>query len=250
MKKVFSIFVVAVLVFAAVCSCLTASAASTNVAKGKKYEISAQFRQNDQWQYDENADVTYPDDGVKLTDGKLPADDATYSDGAWMAFHGGTPQYKDELHYSYVRVDLEKVYDLTELRLYVGTSALGSGIGIPTSVQFFVSEDGKTFTEVSEEIAPTDSTEVTYTAVTAEVEVSARYVEARIKRDGNWMFITEIEAYADVEGSGNTEDSKTEETPSKAEPANPGTGDYTMAFALVAIVAVAGAVVVAKKRAR
>lgn len=211
MKKLFAVLVAAVLVLtalcAALCASLTVSAETTNVALGKSYTISQQFRQSTEtWTWDDNAPIAYPDNGGELTDGKFASEETGYGDDAWIGFHGGAPEYKDVLHYSYMRVDLGAVYTLSELKLYVGSKKLGSGITAPTTVEFYVSEDGETYTGLGE-ITPEDTEESSIVAVTQETTVSARYVEIRMTRDGNWMFVTEFEAYADPAGAG-TDDSK------------------------------------------
>ena len=257
MKKTFAALLAAVLVVTALCACLTVSAATTNVAKGKSYTISQQFRQSTEtWTWDDNAPIAYPDDGGELTDGKFAGEDSGYGDDAWIGFHGGAPEYVNELGYSYMRVDLGEVYALTELKLYVGSSKLGSGITAPTTVEFYVSEDGKSYTGLGE-LTPADTTETAIVEVAQTVDVSARYVEIRIKREGNWMFVTEFEAYADTAGGSNNggdkSDDKTDDksddktgetsTPSESTPSDDKvqTGDSSVLFfALLAMVSVAG----------
>ena len=137
MKKTLAVLVAAVLVVTALCACMTVSAETANVALGKSYKISQQFRQSTEtWTWDDNAPIAYPDNGGELTDGKFPGEDAGYGDDAWVGFHGGAPEYKDELHYSYVRVDLGAVYKLSELKAHLGSAKLGSGITAPTAVEF------------------------------------------------------------------------------------------------------------------
>ena len=270
MKKTFAVLIAAVLVVTALCACVTVSAETTNVAKGKSYKISQQFRQNrETWSWDDNADIAFPDDGVKLTDGVFAAEDTGYDDEAWIGFHGGAPEYKDQLGYSYMRVDLGAVYSLTELRLYVGTSKLGAGIATPTTVEFYVSEDGETYTGLGE-LTPTDTEETVTSLVSQETDVSARYVEIRIKRDGNWMFVEEFEAYADTSNTGSTnsgsedsdnsdktpstpsESAPSESTPSESTPSEPEkvpTGDAgIIIFAILGVTALAGAYVAVRKR--
>lgn len=201
MKKTFAVLLATVLVVTALCACVTVSAATTNVALGKSYTISQQFRQSTEtWTWDDNAPIAYPDNGGELTDGKFAGEDSGYGDDAWIGFHGGAPEYKNELGYSYMRVDLGAVYKLSELIAYVGSSKLGSGITAPTTVEFYVSEDGETYTGLGE-ITPVDSTESAIVIVSQETTASARYVEIRMKREGNWMFITEFEAYADADSA-------------------------------------------------
>lgn len=280
MKKTLAVLIAAIFVVTALCACLTVSAERTNVALGKSYTISQQFKQSTEtWQWDDNAPIAYPDtDGVELTDGIFAANDGGYGDAEWIGFHGGCPEYKGTddkpgLGYSYMRVDLGEVYTLSELKLYVGSTKLGAGITPPTTVEFYVSEDGTNYTGLGE-LTPDDSTEVAVVTVSQETTAKARYVEIRMKRDGNWMFVTEFEAYADAAGSGSTESSKPEDTsdetsaapaeskpaestpatstPAASKPAESSkvpTGDTgIMIFAVLGIVAVAGAYVAIRKR--
>lgn len=264
MKKLFAVLVATVLVVTALCACVTVSAETVNVAKGKSYKISQQFRQSRvTWDWADDADIAYPDDGVKLTDGVFAAEDTGYDDTAWIGFHGGCPEYKNELGYSYLRVDLGAVYQLSELRIYVGTSKLDAGINVPTSVEFYVSEDGETYTGLGE-LTPVDSTESVTSLVSQKTTASARYVEIRLKREANWMFVEEFEAYADPSSAGSTDDgskddtskddNKTDETASTPSESTPDkddkvpTGDEgILLFAVLGVVAVAGAFVAVRK---
>ena len=278
MKKVFALLVAALLVATALCACVTVSAETTNVALGKSYTISQQFRQSrETWSWADDADIAYPDDGKKLTDGKFAAEDTGYSDDAWAGFHGGCPEYKGDpdknitgLGYSYVRVDLGQVYALSELRLYVGTIKLTSGIAVPTSVEFYVSEDGKTYTGLGE-ITPVDTEDSVTAVVSQKTDASARYVEVRIKRDGNWMFVSEFEAYADTAAAGGDDSSKddgsrdgettsapSESTPAASTPAETTSSDSgkvptgdagILIFAVLGVAAVAGLCVALRKHA-
>ncbi|MBO7157344.1 MAG: hypothetical protein J6W31_01950 [Clostridia bacterium] len=54
------------------------STEGNNVAAGKEYTISEQFRMGGAdvgWGWDENAAPSYPDDGFELTDGQIPLND-------------------------------------------------------------------------------------------------------------------------------------------------------------------------------
>lgn len=171
-----------------------------NLALGKHYETSQLYQQGGQavdWGWDDNASIAYPDtDGVELTDGLFPADDASYDDPAFMGFAQGpdsspTPDYKEN-GYSYMTIDLEQVYELSKLVLFVGTSKTTAGT-VPVSVEFLVSEDGETFTSVGT-VNPADDASISYIPVELECNVTGRFVQVRIS-SAVWMLVTEFEAY-------------------------------------------------------
>lgn len=281
MKKTLALFVAALLVVTALCASVTVSAETTNVALGKSYTVSQQYRQSrETWSWADDAEIAYPDDGKKLTDGKLAEEDTGYDDPAWIGFHGGAPEYKGTettpgLGYSYMRVDLGAVYALTELKLYVGTIKLTAGITVPTSVEFYVSEDGKTYTGLGE-LTPVDTEESVTAEVSQKTDVSARFVEIRIKREANWMFVSEFEAYADAStgntgNTGNTgsddenkgdKSDETSSTPSESAPAESTPSEATssgsdkvptgdtgiLLFAVLGVVAVAGMCIAVRQR--
>ncbi len=169
-----------------------------NIAKN--YTTSDLFRMsNVTWGWDETFDITYPDENsTSLTDGVAIPSDSEYTNVAWAGF-AVDPVYK-EVGYHTVTVDLGAVKDIYEAVLYVGTSALTSGIGANNAtVQFFVSDDGENWTEMGDVIVPADSTEVPYEAVSSKVLTSGRYVQARFTREG-WLFVSEIEVYEAVAG--------------------------------------------------
>ena len=72
-----------------------------------------------------------------------------------------------------------------------------SGIGIPGSISFSVSDDGKTFTKVGDLALPTGDAPAW--ADLALKNVSGRYVKFSFTvKTGNgvWMFLNEVEVYA------------------------------------------------------
>ena len=172
-----------------------------NLAAGKTYTRSQLYQQgestddagNKTWGWVDGIDPTYNDTGdVELTDGKFAANDSTYSAEEWMGFHSGCPDYETN-GYSYFTVDLGDVYELSRLVVYVGTSKLTGGIGVPATVEFLVSEDGETFTSVGS-LVPSDDPNNSVLAVEQACDVTAQFVQVRMTA-ANWMFVCEFEAY-------------------------------------------------------
>lgn len=172
-----------------------------NLAAGKPYTKSQLYQQgesvddagNKTWGWVDGIDPTYDDtDNAELTDGIFAADDSTYSAEEWMGFHGGCPDYATN-GYSYFTVDLGDVYALSRLVVYVGTTNLTGGIGVPATVEFLVSEDGENFTSVGS-LAPTDDPSSSVQAVELECNAAGQYVQVRMTA-ANWMFVCEFEAY-------------------------------------------------------
>ena len=205
MRKLLAFLLVASMLATVALCAFAVSAETTNVALGKKYVTSPLHRQGGadvNWAYDENAEITYPDEGgVELTDGVIPVD-LTYSDPGFMGFAAGTPE-TEAAGYAYMRVDLEETYDLTSLVLYVGTKALGAGLGVPDSVTFLKVDDmdGTNPVELGM-VVPTESEDDACTPSKLDVNVAARYIEIRVARSWSWMFVAEFEAYATGVSSG------------------------------------------------
>lgn len=172
-----------------------------NVARGAKYVTSDLFRQDDSYFWSPDEPIAYPDtDGVELTDGIFPSGEPTHYDPAYFGFRADSPDYV-ERGYAYIRVDLGKVYDLSALVLYVGTSRLNNGIFAPETVTFYTVEDmdGSDPVEIGT-VCPYDDITALYIPCVLEAEVSARFIEIRIT-DRNWLFVTEFEAYASDAGA-------------------------------------------------
>lgn len=165
-----------------------------NVAEGKTYTRSLLYRQGGQdveYGWDPDVNIAYPDDANDLTDGVLPADDAAYTDAAWMGFHKNCPDYAENGG-SWFIVDLEQSYQLSELTLYTGSVFLGSGIAAPTGVEFLVSEDGENWYSVGSVVPTTDET-VANAPATIECDVTGRYVKVVMQTPG-WAFVSEFTA--------------------------------------------------------
>ncbi|MCH5183870.1 MAG: hypothetical protein J1E00_06815, partial [Oscillospiraceae bacterium] len=219
MRKLLAFLLVAsMLATVALCAFAVSAEEPVNIAEGKKYVTSPLHRQGGKevnWAWDENAPITYEDtNGVELTDGILPAD-VSYQDAAFFGFSHSTPGYEDRGNYSYIRVDLEKVYDLGLLKLYLGSAALKNGISVSglTVTYYKVDDmDGTNPVEIGvvsdiEDEDPEDTDAKGYVCAELEVEASARYLEIRLTR-GGWVFVTEFEAFAAGESTDTPDEPK------------------------------------------
>ena len=181
---------------------IPASAEATNLAAGKTYTITDQFRAGGKevnWGYDPNAPISYPDDGVKLTDGTTAPADNSLQDAAWAGFNHNTPSYKEQEYPSHkITVDLGAVCDIDSASIYLATRQVGNGAGIDYTYSFVsvkVSEDGETWTDAGYvEIGDTVVTDELVAKIDIEADVSAQYVQFRLTR-GGWLFVSEVEVY-------------------------------------------------------
>lgn len=157
-----------------------------NVAQGKTYVVSEQYRQNAEWKYDETCEIVYPDNGTELTDGVVP-DDSDYNSDGWAGFNANTPA-QTERGYAFITVDLAEVYEFTavDISLYAQADV---GIGYPTTVTIAVSEDGENFTDVA--VTPVSAEGEGVAVVTSECDATGRYVQVKLS-GGTWNFIGEI----------------------------------------------------------
>ena len=168
------------------------STEGNNVAAGKEYTISEQFRSNPEtYGYDENCPISYPDDNFELTDGVIPTNDDKFGAACWMAFNQQTPA-QAERGYGYVQFDLGESYEISEVSV-VSLRDSASGINAPHTVEILVSEDGETWYSATVLTTVVDTLEDNVThKLTAEVDVTGRYVEIRVISYG-WCFMGEIE---------------------------------------------------------
>ncbi len=173
------------------------------VSAGKSYTTSQLFRQNESWQWGDDAPIAYPDeDGKTLTDGVFaPADAHQLYDttgAAWMGFHSMCPDY-EEIGYGWMTIDLGASYDLTEVVLYTSSSVV-SGATV-AKITALVSNDGENWTEfgVAE---PVDDANVTVIKNSIEGSANGRYVQYRIVATGYWMGVCEAEVYAAIKTVG------------------------------------------------
>lgn len=161
----------------------------SNIALRKGYTVTGLYPSADS--------ATYPDEnGVTMTDGVIPTDDAKYNDTAFIGLNSQSAEYK-ELGYATITVDLGKSYNMDRFIAYVGTSLnLSVGIKAPNEIKVYVSDDNSTWTEAGA-VTPTDSTTVGVIAATVSLDkaVSGRYVQFRIVGNSSWIFVAEVEVY-------------------------------------------------------
>ena len=170
------------------------STEGNNVAAGKTYEISEQFRMSTEtWGWDETFPVSYPDENYELTDGYVPTNDDAYSAACWMAFHNNTPA-QTERGYATVKMDLGEIYELSTIVL-TSLKDTASGITCPYKIEYLVSEDGENWYSATVLDITADLEGLADNAahtLTAEVDVTARYLEIRLTSYG-WAFLGELE---------------------------------------------------------
>ena len=225
-KRALGVILVLAMVFSSVAafafSANAEDAESVNVAAGKTYTTSEQFRQGGKeagWGWDENAEIAYPDtDNKELTDGIL-AEGEEYRVDQWAGWNANTPSVKDGVGYNWMTIDLGEVYDLEKYVAYVGQFT--DGINAPTKIEVVVSEDGETWGDV---VATYES------AITAEQigvhkaelegKATGRYVQFRVY-SGTWAFLCELEVYNAVNAGGADEDESEGEPSEPVAPAEP-----------------------------
>lgn len=147
--------------------------APVNIALGKDYTLSGE----------ENA--TY---NAKLTDGN--AYGAMTYDNRWFAFTSANTVDK----VGTVVIDLGALYDITALQANL-VNDTGAGVAVPEYAEFYVSEDGETWSEAIV-LTVSDANQVAYWTEAENLEVSAQYVKFEIKiGNGAFAFLNEIEVY-------------------------------------------------------
>ena len=146
------------------------------------------------WGWDENAAHSYPDeDDVTLTDGVKDPGDASYTNAVWAGFNAQTPDYTEN-GYSWIIVDLGEKTDISLIELTAATSALENGIGASNfTVEFFVSDDGESWTSLGTQVA-VDDPAVNFVDIVKETNTSGQFVKVHMVRAG-WMFVSELAIY-------------------------------------------------------
>jgi len=170
------------------------STEGNNVAAGKTYEISEQFRMSTEtWGYDETFPPSYPDDNYELTDGYVPTNEDAYSAACWMALHQNTPA-QTERGYGFIKIDLGEIYEISTITLTT-LKDTETGITCPYKLEYMISEDGENWIsagtlDITSELDGLADKSVH--VLTGEVDVTARYIEIRVISYG-WAFMGELE---------------------------------------------------------
>lgn len=168
---------------------ITNDPAYANVALGKNYTLSGLHP-------DENA-PSYPDESnSSMTDGARAAENAKYSDKAFAGFNKTARKYVEN-GYALISLDLGGFYYLDKFVANVGTAYhLSVGIDAPEFMAVYLSNDGNEWfyagTAECEDTTEKSSIDITLTLNGA---LSARYVEFRIAGKGNWIMVSEVEAF-------------------------------------------------------
>lgn len=163
--------------------------AYANVALNKTYTHSSL--------HPNNSGASYPDEGGKsLTDGKLPAADAKYSDATFAGFNSNTDY--NVRGYATLTIDLGGLYLLDRFAIHYGSKAfLSVGISAPQFAWVYASNDGENWYKVGmTSHEDTDSTSCVASVLELDKPITARYVEFRTVAGGStWIFVAEAEAF-------------------------------------------------------
>ncbi len=164
---------------------------SGNITNYGYYTISPLYRQGGadvNWDWDENSPIAYPDEtGKTLTDGKF-ATTLKYSDAAWVGFHAKTPSYVNKGYHSFIITFGDEV-DIEYINVYVGTSALGSGVSAPSNIELLC--DGVSVGSTKPTDVATDANTGTEKVV-IKVENKVKKLELRFQ-SYSWAMVSEVE---------------------------------------------------------
>jgi hypothetical protein len=154
----------------------SASAASVNLAINKEYIFK------------DNADPSYPDDGVKLTDGKFAS--IGYKSPGWV----GTTS-KQQV----IVVDLKDVYQIENVASNF-LKDFEAGVYIPNGLALAVSEDGIKWTFINQVAfkyreLPQEKM-ITFKYTFEKVNKKARYIALKAG-SSVWLFMDEFEVWGD-----------------------------------------------------
>ncbi|MBR2915026.1 MAG: discoidin domain-containing protein [Clostridia bacterium] len=191
MKKALSLMLTMCLVLSLFATFVISASAeeATNLAAGKSYTYPTDglyVHWDAKWECSKNV-ATAITDGVK--------DAGYYGEGATSGWGGGSPNPLE------VVIDLEAVYSLESFTYTVCGGV--DGISEPESVSILVSEDGENFTAVEvtttagEKVSPLDWTDCydRESVAVAASAVNGRYVKFSFAKNGNFVFINELEVF-------------------------------------------------------
>ena len=147
--------------------------------------------------YEDNGNKPYPDtNGTELTNGKNPAADGAFDDAEFVGFNVQTDAYVKD-GYASVTVDLGGNYKIDEFNAKVATSFHShAGIKAPKEVAFYVSYDKVNWYEAGKATpADTETNSVADTKFVPTKDTYARYIQYRFVGTGNWIMVSEVEAF-------------------------------------------------------
>ena len=162
--------------------------AYTNVARGKSYTRTVL--------YPNNSNPSYPDEGgMSMTDGEISPDDARYGNTTFAGFNKNSDDYKAK-GYAHITVDLGENHLLDQFTAYIGSVGLGAGIDAPEVIWAYLSADGETWYNAGAlDFSDTDKVNTLEATLKLDSALSATYVQFRFLGNGNWIFVSEVEAY-------------------------------------------------------
>ena len=165
------------------------SGEAVNLTQGKAYVANGL--------YSEEGVFPYPDEnGKSMTDGTVADKDAIYSDVAFAGFNINTDYYQQNGCVS-ITADLGSLCYINKMIAFVSSvneENADAGVGVPTTVEFYVSADKTVWTKAGEAVPAENSTDTNATLNIA-TSVSGRYIQYRFKNSTNWIMVSEVEAY-------------------------------------------------------
>lgn len=158
---------------------------------GKHYTVKTPYPPDKR--ITERDEPNYPDDGVKLTDGKYASTDFKDKGFAGFLFQG----------FRIITVDLEEEATVERIGLSV-LQDTPLGIMFPQEVWFFLSNDGTNWEKVgrsTSKVSTSDKGPVKQIISLDKINKKARYVAVTVPTEG-WLFIDEIEVWGRIDKSG------------------------------------------------
>lgn len=186
----------------------------SNIAANGSYTVSGYWRETNS-SYDPSADPKYGDSGNEMVDGLLCGETFNigttgYGDAAWIGLHTSTDEYKEN-GFADVTFTLDKVYNISNVAVTIGTDNMKNGINTPQTIRLSVSTDGTNWTQVDVKHPTTPAsykdssgTEIfpRYDTVGLGCETAqeAKYVRIEFHDSrSTFFFLSEIEIYAKEE---------------------------------------------------
>lgn len=203
MKKILTLSLVAVLLFAsALCSLSATASKGDNLAAGKPVDVRPHT----------NGDGTLDGYNTDLTDGKT-ADTFDWADGSWFSFQ--INNNTDEAGYGVLVIDLTETATVGQVRVHtLFADGSNGGVGNPRSVQLEFSADKVAwYPQITKEFEPSTAAGWDPQWIEFDVgDVDTRYIRLIFEQTQAFVMIDEVEV---LEG----EKTSAPEEPSSEEPA-------------------------------